>query len=444
MFNNPELQRNLWLEFSRHRIVILPFVLLTILFTAYISDGYIIGKSVALTALWLYFLLAILWGSRLAGEAVTQEINDKTWSNQRMSSLQPWTMAWGKFCGCTLISWYGAIICLIVLMFAYPNEGWNRGPTLMYLIAICVLTALLVQLVSFIASLVAIRKSMLQNLSLHSRSLSILYVIFGLIFTGYMSAFTFNIGQQQVPWFGFIFGGHEFLLSSLVIFFIWAVVAAYRLMRLELQVKNMPIYWTLFVIFFAFYCAGFFAPIEHAYISKRLIAGYTVIALMTYLMMFSDTKDPMLFRRLFFNLSNKNYRKVFESIPAWFVTFVLLFIMMIILVWHSNQSFRFVDVNINFRFYVIATFLFAIRDIALILFFNFTIKRGKADMTAFLYLMLLYGLLPILFGVAKMPVAVAMFVPFGNEFHYVTIFSAASQAVVIAYFARRRWLKYFA
>ena len=438
MFNNPELQRNLWLEFSRHRIVVMPVVLLTIFFTAYLGDNNRFGEGVATTALWAYFLIVIVWGSRMSSEAVVQEINDRTWDNQRMSSLSPWTMTWGKFFGSTLFSWYGALFCLIVLMYSYPDDGWRRGPTLAYLIPLCVLTGLVAQAISFIASLVSIQKN-----SVPGRSLSSLYVLVSLIFVGYMAGFIFNASTTHVNWYGGKYSGQLFMLATLIVFFVWAIISAYRLMRVELQLKNRPIYWPLFVIFVAFYFAGFVAETETAYILKRSLVAYTIIVLLTYVMMFSDTKNPMLFRRLFYHLAAKNYKKSIEAVPSWFVTFILLFLMMMILVWQSNESFRFIDVQINFRFYVIAIFLFAIRDIALILFFNFSPKQGRADLTAFFYLLILYGLLPVLFNAAEIKTGIALFIPFDADNPYITLISAAVQALIVSLLVRQRWKNYY-
>jgi len=62
----------------------------------------------------IYYLLTLVWGTRLAGDALINEIRDHTWDQQRMTSISPWSMAWGKLFGITIYVWYGAVICLAV------------------------------------------------------------------------------------------------------------------------------------------------------------------------------------------------------------------------------------------------------------------------------------------------------------------------------------------
>ena len=107
---NPELRRNLWLELSMHRLVAMPVVLVLVLalISARSSDPW---PAVFDAALWILVLVLHLWGGRNAAEAVTEEVRDRTWDWQRLSSLVPWQMTWGKLFGATAYSWYGAAWC---------------------------------------------------------------------------------------------------------------------------------------------------------------------------------------------------------------------------------------------------------------------------------------------------------------------------------------------
>ena len=104
---NPELRRNLWLEVSMHRLIAMPAVLgMGFLVVASIND-LPWQQRVSWAALTVYFVLTLYWGTRLAADAISDEVRGKTWDLQRMSALGPWYMTWGKLFGATVFAWYG-------------------------------------------------------------------------------------------------------------------------------------------------------------------------------------------------------------------------------------------------------------------------------------------------------------------------------------------------
>jgi len=80
---NPELRRNLWLQFSLTRLLLSPAAiggLLTL--TWVVSDASL--AAVAEVAQAIYYLLVVLWGTRRAADLVAEEIAGGTWDGQRM------------------------------------------------------------------------------------------------------------------------------------------------------------------------------------------------------------------------------------------------------------------------------------------------------------------------------------------------------------------------
>ncbi|MGD8642238.1 MAG: hypothetical protein PVG89_16490, partial [Gammaproteobacteria bacterium] len=120
---NPEFQRNVWLELTPHRVVSMPAVLVAVFFLVYLIAGDRYPDPLRITAMTIFFLLTLLWGSRLAGEALVNEVQDRTWDQQRMSSISPWSMSWGKLFGSTVFTWYGAAICLLAYFIAAIQSG---------------------------------------------------------------------------------------------------------------------------------------------------------------------------------------------------------------------------------------------------------------------------------------------------------------------------------
>ena len=118
MTGNPEFRRNLVLELTPHRLVAVPLVLGLIFVTAWAIDGP--GATAAAGRLVMTVLLA-LWGARAAADAVFGEVTDRTWDAQRMSSIGPWAMSWGKLFGATVFSWYGSLFCAPAVLMGLEN-----------------------------------------------------------------------------------------------------------------------------------------------------------------------------------------------------------------------------------------------------------------------------------------------------------------------------------
>ena len=103
---NPELQRNLWLELSTARLLSMAFILGLIFLLCSMANA----RAVAMVALGMFGLLTILWGSGMASDAILDEVREHTWDMQKMTSINPWEMCWGKLFGGTIYAWYGGVI----------------------------------------------------------------------------------------------------------------------------------------------------------------------------------------------------------------------------------------------------------------------------------------------------------------------------------------------
>jgi hypothetical protein len=113
---NPELRRHLWLEFSPHRLIATPaLIALVALLVVAMSDGYGL-KPIAIAAAYGFMGLVMLWGTHNAAESMMEEVRNRTWDTQRMSSIEPWAMTWGKLAGATAFTWYGGAICLALFI----------------------------------------------------------------------------------------------------------------------------------------------------------------------------------------------------------------------------------------------------------------------------------------------------------------------------------------
>ena len=122
---NAELQRNLWLEVSWQRLIAIPAVLGGFYYLIFSNAGN--SKALLLFAsFWVFLAAAGLWGANQAENSLAGEVQAGTWPLQRLTSIAPWSMTWGKLFGSTLVSWYIGLISLLVFtgtLIIYPaNE----------------------------------------------------------------------------------------------------------------------------------------------------------------------------------------------------------------------------------------------------------------------------------------------------------------------------------
>jgi hypothetical protein len=163
MIGNPEFRRNLWLELTPQRLVVMPLVLAAIFVVVYLGEEGVARWSrgvagyggLATSAQAIYLALVLLWGGRQAAGAVTDEIRDRTWDGQRLSALGSWSMAWGKLFGSTVFSWYGALLALAV--YAASASTQSPPPVVTREVIVLLAEGLLCQATALLASLLYLR-----------------------------------------------------------------------------------------------------------------------------------------------------------------------------------------------------------------------------------------------------------------------------------------------
>src|SRR5262245_22938309 len=123
---NPELRRNLWLEFSTHRVIAVPVVIALGILLIKASGGKDTLETIAGFAGMGYAAMVLLWGTQLAGMSVIEEAQSRTWDAQRMSAIGPWAMTWGKLVGAPSFTWYGG--CILLALFVLTGRGRVQIP----------------------------------------------------------------------------------------------------------------------------------------------------------------------------------------------------------------------------------------------------------------------------------------------------------------------------
>ena len=429
---NPEFRRNLWLELTPYRLVGMPMILGALLFLAYLLDGRQYGAGVARTALILFGLLAFLWGTRLASEALVSEIRDHTWDSQRMSVIGPWSMTWGKLLGSTIYPWYGALLCLLVYLTSKPSLGLSLIETAVLMIG----SGLLGQAIGLLSSLQAIRKSLR-----YGRFQTTAFLVLGAGCAVTLLNWPFA-ESAKVFWYDRVYPDERFVLVSLVVFLGWALFGIYRLIRTELQLKSLPWAWGLFVLFLSGYVAGFIDEISWAsgqsVWALRLLSAFMTSLALTYGMAFSERKDPVALRRLLQSLGRREWLRAMQALPLWLTTlpFVALFCVMLVIADASSapaESVKPVAVA------AVAMTLFLLRDLGVLMFLNLGRVSKRADMLTILALVLLYGVIPTILAALEFDRLSGLFRPMPGVPAEIVLPAALCQALAMCWLVASRW-----
>lgn len=279
----PELQRQLWLEFSLTRLLGMPAVL-ALVFAAIALGGADALASMAQTG---FLLIVWAYGARLASSALLDEVAEGTWDAQRLSSLTPWQLAAGKLFGGTAFAWYGGAICVVVWWAASAAQGL-AVPLLRTLTLVA--GGLAMQATALALALAAARRSPTGARRSGGGWWVLLIVV--LPWTGVLS----GSGGKAIVWWGIAWPNAPFIAAMAVVFAGWAVLGAWRTMAASLQVPLRPVAWLAFLVWLAVFLAGW---IDAGSAPWRVALVLTVVAsTAAYATLFLDPPRIDLWQRL--------------------------------------------------------------------------------------------------------------------------------------------------
>jgi len=441
---NPEFRRNLLLELTLHRLIAMPLILLLIYAAAGLGGN---AATVSETAWYAMMGMLVLWGTRLAADAVLGEVVARTWDSQRMSTIGPFAMGWGKLLGSTIYVWYGAALSVPALLYQ-----WERG--LDELLRI-VIVGLFAQTIALFVSLLVQRlrperlRFQVTASQLFGIGASILY------WSVLQDAPSGLVGQGDGNWYGLIVPRDEFLLASVLAFLAWGCFGVYRLMRIELQFRCWPAGWTAFVVFCGVYVGGFesnwrsdgpslFDGPSTNPLSMLLVVYLTVLALI-WLAAYVEPKGFVRLRRWGAALRQRHPPRILETTPSWLPGTLLGLVLGVALVavWSLSPETR--DASSGFRnmespaAFAIAVFLFLLRDIAVIHLITLDGRKRRVHLTALVYLVVLYVLIPVMLAAADFEGALPAFLPYAQGHPLIITLPVLIQVGIVGALLAVRW-----
>jgi hypothetical protein len=430
---NPELQRNLWLEVTLHRLVLIPGVIFAAAALLHAIDPS--DTAVNKMAMFGFLVITMVWGARQAANSVLEEARTRTWDIQRMCALSPWHMTWGKLCGATAMSWYAGLCCLLLFLGSGGSGAVGDGAMMTVLV---IAVAVLAHALGLIGALVGLHRGS----GLQSRLANMLVVALLMFMLPNVMNIIDPHGTQL--WYQYSLPRLPFATVTAVLFAAWAVLGATRAMSMELKIGTRPLVWLAFSLFVTLFAAGFAGVAATPSVALlRGLSGTLCLAaiVQSYIAAFAYPSDPVQLRRTERAFASGRIRRALEELPLWPVSAALALAVALLATALgsapelSNQRLD------NLGPVSLAAVLMMLRDLALVNYFGMTIRRGVPEATTLVYIGILDGLLPALLPRVGLGSLVPLFWPpfFSAPLTAVTVLSVhCAVAVFLAVNTYRR------
>lgn len=443
---NPEFRRNLWIQFTGTRVLIAGLLTGLLMVCALAVDYGLTRRDfvpsiTGFVAYWLTAAILLFWAGRQAAGAVLREIRGRTWDAQRLSTLHPWTMAWGKLFGATSLAWLMAAICAAAYVaadaFERPLRSVAAGA------AALIGYGVVCQATGMLASLARLSGRPGER----GGGTTLAHVV-GIVATGLLAAFVYWGLDNEARWFGFELGREGLLLLTIWFFALWAVAGVYRRMRRELQMRSTPWAWLLFLVTFVVYGEGLAYGRGQPQIALLLPAG--LLALMLWTVTLIEAKDPLTLRQSLQHIGRGRWRDGFGILPLWLVTygvFALAVAGAIALGAGEAVSLRFLRIpdapTADATLILVATVLFLTRDVLIVQTLSLGRDAGLAGVSGGMAWFVLYFAVPAVLVAGRQTALLGIVLPTGQGGWLLGVLPAAVQAGLCLILFAWRWRAYW-
>lgn len=428
---NPELRRNLWLQCSWQRLVGGLVVGCTIAYALYAFGGF--------ARLFYYANFAVLiifgmWGPRRAADSLAEEVGSGTWEMQRMCGLSAWSMVWGKLVGGSSFVWYCGALALTAYVIAGYKLDYPPGRTGNFWLGIylTVMGAALSHAAAFAISLLLMRKTVFYRRLTITLAQTVGFLVYVLA-SGVDSVRVLN-DDEIVALPEKTIGAMSFSLAILgaalgTLLLVWTLVAAFRLMRAELQYRAWPWVWLLFIAFCVLLAGGVSLwPDDGAF--GRIGTVFLILLLLCYVSALADRRDPIRYRAGLLALRRGEIGRGLAELPWWLLSYLaflaatVFLVASILLVPRDFFPDSLFDAMLRFEILIsydnlaesiLLVPLFLLRDLLVLLWLSCGSWRQRADMTWLVYLALIYWPLGIILTFSGYYGFITLVLPFAGD-----------------------------
>ncbi len=423
---NPEFKKNIWLEISTQRLIMMPLIILMVILLASMSP---IGNTYdKLTNISYFGMVVILlfWGSKVAYSNIIHEYNDRTWDWQRMSILTPKQLMVGKLLGAPIYNWYGAFICLfLVFVFGVMGDNSSLADIIVNSVSTLLLGISLLS-VSILFALLKISEGNGRD-KLKTGQIFILLILFCMFFNSSAFSFMYNRLSFNVENFDTwkIFGENLF-------YAIWAIIGLHQVIRRELNYKNKSYLWILFLLTSSLVKTMVMMDGMNKFFDNYLFVYFAILSVQSiglfYLLLLIEQNELSSLKILVRKIKEKNYTYLNFNAPLWSITFPFI-VVGLITSWclfdeniiKSNNSFAqkiidsiSIEVGINSLqtlSILLSLIFFIVRDFLIMLFLQISSKKKRIGAAFILYLFLLYVVFPGLTSTLGNHTILQIFIP---------------------------------
>ena len=430
-----ELRRNLWLEISLTRLIVIPLILALVLWSLAITGDTINYQLLGGAALMLFGLICIIWGANLASSSITEEAQAQTWDWQRLSSQTPNELVLGKLFGSTVLAWYGGAWCLSAYVVFTLLAG--DTPVISWLF-LSVAGAIFFHASAMLLTLSTPpeqRPVYQQKRGIGAvKLLLLLLILLALQSLGSLIFLSDKGAIATVGWHGADFSLLTFVTVSTIVWAGWAVFGCLQRLSTLLRCPTTPTPWLLFVVWCMVYLSGFtldsLASIKATLPATTYfgIAAYLVAVALTWGLAWQEDKAPVQWRLWLAAWHNRQYSLLWQRTPRWIATLPLIVIALSVSLLHAEMPAPWL---------LSAPLLLLLRDTAVLYGLCWTPERKRPQLAFTIYLLLVYVLLPYLLTSLR-----PIFYPsFENPVLSISAFGI--EVVFAAAFCLYRWRKYY-
>jgi hypothetical protein len=221
-------------------------------------------------------------------------------------------------------------------------------------------------------------------------------------------------------------------------------------MRAQLQFRTWPWAWLGFAAFLMIYAEGFLHDLLREVgpgTGLRLLMPLAIGVALTYAVLFGEAKDVVRYRWSLRSLRTGDWRRALALLPLWIPTYAVVVALAtlvatrigpIALDGYLQQDLRNIGILPEPAVFV-ALPCFLARDIALVLALNFGRRSRRADLSAFVYLLVLYGPLPGIITMLGVTPLASFFYPASVGGVLSTVGPPAAEALVMIALLAVRW-----
>ena len=202
---------------------------------------------------------------------------------------------------------------------------------------------------------------------------------------------------DSVQWWNMTLEARAFVLASLAAFLAWIFIGCYRLMRVELQMRNRPTVWCGFLAFMALYAAGFgrnpveeLAGLADPFAIRLALACVTLVCL-TYVPLLFEPKDRVLYRWLGEMAARRRWPEVAGRLQCWMISYAAAMAAGLLLALRLDPA---AMPGASLGAIIVAGMGFLTRDCGIVLYFGLAPGQKRGDMPAVVTLGVLYLLAP--------------------------------------------------